>query len=1321
ITIVGALFITNLMIVLLTVEFDSCVEEERKKMNERRAEEKKLRRLQRERLKAKQEAALFGMSLLGESGREDDSERGGGDGTGTVGGNSGDGSSANNVGGLSFASRKSVGTSGSNNNNGAEERLDDPFATDSDADSDEDGEGGGGDVLSKFGNFLQKQLDSDRRIRSVSLGAHTNGSTRRGSQDTASLRGSQAASLRRSSHDRSSSGGGGGKGSADRREDGGGSDNNSNPDADDAAVNAEDDDDPLNPAASDDAAAGLPGFLSAKRIAAPTKKLSKLQVLRKNMRGALYSQTGLLTINVLILGNMVVLGAVHYGMSETMKDVLDLLNFAFTIVFTVEVVYRLFCIDIWNFVRSTMSMLDLLVVILSWIDYSVPSISFPIIRGIRVIRLLNVFKPFPNVYKWIKVIVRSLKSSVVLFIMCSFFTLIFAVFGMSLFGGRFCNFADGNVLRPDNTVPWCPNRPRSNYDTLVQALLTSFQIMTGDDWYLIMVNGMRARGGSFSLFFVANYVIGNMVLLNLLIGILLSVRTATDEDARRKTALSEKRIAQARAESDFTTVAMLEERAEFKRKRFALISFKTDEERRAEKAAANQRLYTEYSKVELRVQELVESTPFRYTVLIMTIINTIGLALQSPFNAPDTPAELVLMVIELATNAFFVLELLLECLAYGIFLNPKSYLKRDRWNIFDLAMVVVFLVTQIWTAVTKSQGQAQLILRALSALRALRPIRFVAESKGMKLVIKSLSDSVGPLGNLMIVILIVMTLFGIMGVQIFQGLFYYCNGTDALINYNDLNAAACEAVGGRWSNAAYNFDHLGQAYLTLFVLATTEGWSTIMFNGMDATDTFNEPPIVNIQKKNSVYFIAFIVIGAIFFVNLFVSIIIDSFQQAQRHDPSGGGGSQFLTKQQNAWIRSQHTMLNHVAIIDYDGVITVQDVARSRFNAVRGLFRYICRHPLFDVFIYCCVFVNFLVMAVEEYPQSDSMEVFGSVTNIFFTSIFSLEVILRLIAESPRRYMASKWNRFDLLVVFLSLLSLLFELIFANATFVSFFRSMRALRLLRLLRKSRRLQAVLRKFLMAMYSLTNIGGILFLVLFCYGLIGMKLFGRLVYDGTIDHNANFQNIFSAFLLMLRVATGGNWGDILYSCTQSEAQGYCLDRLGDCGINIVGQIFFLTFVVLATFVLLNVFVAVILDVFTSMTGEIDILSAWDASQFMKLWFHFDPERTYRMESRFLLTLLRHIPASCVLGMGNVPVRRRLQHELVFVESLMLEEHDGKVELQDLIHALCDRAFRKVRSNMNEETAGVGGGGRGGDDDEAGKLDPLPIERARHLKQK
>ncbi|CUG92068.1 voltage-gated calcium channel l-type, putative [Bodo saltans] len=414
-------------------------------------------------------------------------------------------------------------------------------------------------------------------------------------------------------------------------------------------------------------------------------------------------------------------------------------------------------------------------------------------------------------------------------------------------------------------------------------------------------------------------------------------------------------------------------------------------------------------------------------------------------------------------------------------------------------------------------------------------------------------------------------------------------------------------------------------------------------------------------------------------------------------------------------------MLNHVAVIDYDGVITVQDVARSRFNAVRGLFRYICRHPLFDVFIYCCVFVNFLVMAVEEYPQSDSMEVFGSVTNIFFTSIFSLEVILRLIAESPRRYMAWFRNRFDLLVVFLSLLSLLFELIFANATFVSFFRSMRALRLLRLLRKSRRLQAVLRKFLMAMYSLTNIGGILFLVLFCYGLIGMKLFGRLVYDGTIDHNANFQNIFSAFLLMLRVATGGNWGDILYSCTQSEAQGYCLDRLGDCGINIVGQIFFLTFVVLATFVLLNVFVAVILDVFTSMTGEIDILSAWDASQFMKLWFHFDPERTYRMESRFLLTLLRHIPASCVLGMGNVPVRRRLQHELVFVESLMLEEHDGKVELQDLIHALCDRAFRKVRGNMNEETAGVGGGGGGGDDDEAGKLDPLPIERARHLKQK
>ena len=70
--------------------------------------------------------------------------------------------------------------------------------------------------------------------------------------------------------------------------------------------------------------------------------------------------------------------------------------------------------------------------------------------------------------------------------------------------------------------------------------------------------------------------------------------------------------------------------------------------------------------------------------------------------------------------------------------------------------------------------------------------------------------------------LIFFLLFGILGVNQFKGSFYYCT------IYSVDTRHDCFDYGGSWVNHDYNFDNIMNAMVTLFVLATTEGWIDIM-------------------------------------------------------------------------------------------------------------------------------------------------------------------------------------------------------------------------------------------------------------------------------------------------------------------------------------------------------------------------------------------------------------------------------------------------------------------------------------------------------------
>lgn len=114
-------------------------------------------------------------------------------------------------------------------------------------------------------------------------------------------------------------------------------------------------------------------------------------------------------------------------------------------------------------------------------------------------------------------------------------------------------------------------------------------------------------------------------------------------------------------------------------------------------------------------------------------------------------------------------------------------------------------------------------------LRSLRPLRVINRAPGLKLVVQTLLSSLRPIGNIVLICCTFFIIFGILGVQLFKGTFYYCDGENVK---GVRNKTDCEARGYPWTNRKYNFDDLGKALMSLFVLSSRDGWVNIMYTGM---------------------------------------------------------------------------------------------------------------------------------------------------------------------------------------------------------------------------------------------------------------------------------------------------------------------------------------------------------------------------------------------------------------------------------------------------------------------------------------------------------
>ncbi|KAM4671008.1 voltage-dependent T-type calcium channel subunit alpha-1I isoform 2-T2 [Amazona ochrocephala] len=579
-------------------------------------------------------------------------------------------------------------------------------------------------------------------------------------------------------------------------------------------------------------------------------------------------------------------------------------------------------------------------------------------------------------------------------------------------------------------------------------------------------------------------------------------------------------------------------------------------------------LFSPQNRFRLLCQTVIAHKLFDYVVLAFIFLNCITIALERPQIEHRSTERIFLTVSNYIFTAIFVAEMTLKVVSLGLYFGDQAYL-RSSWNILDGFLVFVSLIDIVVSVASAGGAKILGVLRVLRLLRTLRPLRVISRAPGLKLVVETLISSLKPIGNIVLICCAFFIIFGILGVQLFKGKFYHCLGVDIR---NITNRSDCVAANYKWVHHKYNFDNLGQALMSLFVLASKDGWVNIMYNGLDAV-AVDQQPVTNNNPWMLLYFISFLLIVSFFVLNMFVGVVVENFHKCRQHQEA-----EEARRREEKRLRRLEKKRRKAQRLPY----------YATYCPIRLLIHSVCTSHYLDIFITFIICLNVVTMSLEHYNQPVSLETALKYCNYLFTTVFVFEAVLKLVAFGLRRFFKDRWNQLDLAIVLLSVMGITLEEIEINAalpinpTIIRIMRVLRIARVLKLLKMATGMRALLDTVVQALPQVGNLGLLFMLLFFIYAALGVELFGKLVCNDEnpcegMSRHATFENFGMAFLTLFQVSTGDNWNgimkDTLRDCSHDDRS--CLSNL-----QFISPLYFVSFVLTAQFVLINVVVAVLM---------------------------------------------------------------------------------------------------------------------------------------------
>uniref|UniRef100_A0A671YMA5 Sodium channel protein n=1 Tax=Sparus aurata TaxID=8175 RepID=A0A671YMA5_SPAAU len=1031
-----------------------------------------------------------------------------------------------------------------------------------------------------------------------------------------------------------------------------------------------------------------------------------------------------LGITICIVLNTLFMALEHYPMTDEFNTMLSVGNLVFTGIFTAEMVLKLIAMDPYYYFQQGWNIFDGVIVCLSLMELGLSNVEgLSVLRSFRLLRVFKLAKSWPTLNTLIKIIGNSVGALGNLTLVLAIIVFIFAVVGMQLFGK---NYQDC-VCKISNDC----QLPRWHMKDFFHSFLIVFRVLCGE-WIETMWDCMEVAGQPLCiLVFMLVMVIGNLVVLNLFLALLLSSfssdnLSAPDEDgdlnniqiaiARINTGVSwlvthitdlfNRGLKRSRKEQTkepshgvklvgnhvesnggifgrygekyiiteedsymtnpnltvIVPIAPGESDVEFLEEE-EISESSEDEDNKV--SSAHPEIHwlvtlilptmqekislSEGSTVDLRkpgeemdefsmldeesmepeecfpefcsrhckcchidtsrglgqawwrlrktCYQIVEHSWFETFIIFMILLSSGALAFEDIYIEKRKVVKVVLESADKVFSYIFVLEMFLKWIAYGF----KKYFT-NYWCWLDFLIVDVSLISLVANSLGYSDFTA---IKSLRTLRALRPLRALSRFEGMRVVVNALIGAIPSIMNVLLVCLIFWLIFSIMGVNLFAGKFGKCVNRTGFIHSISLvnNKSECLSMNDTqfyWTKVKVNFDNVGLGYLSLLQVV-------------------EEQPIREINLYMYLYFVVFIIFGSFFTLNLFIGVIIDNFNQQKR---KMSGQDIFMTEEQKKYYNAMKKL----------GSKKPQKPIPRPGNALQAFFFDLVSKQAFDIMIMMLIIINMITMMVETDEQSERMETILNKINLVFIVVFTTECLIKIIALRCYFFTVA-WNIFDFVVIVLSIVGIvladIIEKYFVSPTLFRVIRLARIGRVLRLIRAAKGIRTLLFALMMSMPALFNIGLLLFLVMFIYAIFGMANFAYVKKQDGVDDMFNFETFGNSMICLFQISTSAGWDNLL-SPIMASSPDECdvnfvntgTNARGNCGSPSMGIAFFVSYIIISFLIVVNMYIAIILENFSVATEEsTEPLSEDDFEMFYEVWEKFDSEATQFIEFSML----------------------------------------------------------------------------------------------------
>uniref|UniRef100_A0A8C2SJR9 Voltage-dependent L-type calcium channel subunit alpha n=1 Tax=Capra hircus TaxID=9925 RepID=A0A8C2SJR9_CAPHI len=935
---------------------------------------------------------------------------------------------------------------------------------------------------------------------------------------------------------------------------------------------------------------------------------------RRRCRAAVKSVTFYWLVIVLVFLNTLTISSEHYNQPDWLTQIQDIANKVLLALFTCEMLVKMYSLGLQAYFVSLFNRFDCFVVcggitetILVELEIMSP-LGISVFRCVRLLRIFKVTRHWTSLSNLVASLLNSMKSIASLLLLLFLFIIIFSLLGMQLFGGKF-NFDETQTKR-------------STFDNFPQALLTVFQILTGEDWNAVMYDGIMAYGGPSSsgmivcIYFIILFICGNYILLNVFLAIAVdnladaeSLNTAQKEEAEEKERKKIARVSLPPKTSLSSQVTIDDYREEDEDKDpYPPCDVPEEEEEDEPEVPAGPR---PRRISELNMKEKIAPIPEGSAFFILSKTNPIRVGCHKLINH-HIFTNLILVFIMLSSAALAAEDPI------------RSHSFRNTVTIFTVEILLkvtafswILAYTNAAVAITSS---AISVVKILRVLRVLRPLRAINRAKGLKHVVQCVFVAIRTIGNIMIVTTLLQFMFACIGVQLFKGKFYRCTDEaksnpeecrGLFILYKDGDVDSPVVRERIWQNSDFNFDNVLSAMMALFTVSTFEGWPALLYKAIDSNGE-NVGPVYNYRVEISIFFIIYIIIVAFFMMNIFVGFVIVTFQEQGEKE-----------------YKNCELDKNQRQCVEY--ALKARPLRRYiPKNPYQYKFWYVVNSSPFEYMMFVLIMLNTLCLAMQHYEQSKMFNDAMDILNMVFTGVFTVEMVLKVIAFKPKGYFSDAWNTFDSLIVIGSIVDVALS--------------------------------------EADVSMCPPGAPPVLSLSAHPP-----------HPALHHLDKSQS---------PIALDPKPREIMLACLPGKQcdpdSDYNPGEEYTCGSNFA-IVYFISFYMLCAFLIINLFVAVIMDNFDYLTRDWSILGPHHLDEFKRIWSEYDPEAKGRIKHLDVVTLLRRIQPP--LGFGKLCPHRVACKRLVAMNMPL--NSDGTVMFNATLFALVRTAL-KIKTEGNLEQA-------------------------------